>query len=91
MNYTGVNESCNNCAKQYLCEKVNFTKTGCSEWESFVSEEIKNGPSASGIVVIIAVILLLAAVIAAVVVFVKKRKEDYFFDEEDDPDDDTIK
>ena len=56
-----------------------------------VSEEIKNGPSASGIVVIIAVILLLAAVIAAVVMFVKKRKEDYFFDEEDDPDDDTIK
>ena len=41
MNYTGVNESCNNCAKQYLCEKVNFTKTGCHEWESFVSEEIK--------------------------------------------------
>ena len=56
-----------------------------------VSEEIKNGPSASGIVVIITVILLLAAVIAAVVMFVKKRKEDYFFDEEDDPDDDTIK
>ena len=56
-----------------------------------VSEEIKNGPSASGIVVIIAVILLLAAVITAVVMFVKKRKEDYFFDEEDDPDDDTIK
>lgn len=41
MNYTGVNETCNNCAKQFLCEKLNFTKTGCSEWESFVSEEIK--------------------------------------------------
>ena len=41
MNYTGVNETCNNCAKQFLCEKLNCTKTGCSEWESFVSEEIK--------------------------------------------------
>ena len=41
MNYTGVNESCNNCAKQFLCQKTNFTKTGCHEWESFVSQEIK--------------------------------------------------
>lgn len=41
MNYTGINENCNNCAKQFLCEKMNFTKTGCHEWESFVSEELK--------------------------------------------------